>query len=67
VIAERRAAQVTAAVCRASAGAVEHVPVARAGNVADLGFSDVFATTCGMLPGGLPSDVGDFFGPPKSA
>ena len=35
VIPDRRAAQVTAAVCRASAGAVEHLAVARVGNVAD--------------------------------
>jgi 23S rRNA (guanosine2251-2'-O)-methyltransferase len=35
VIAERRAASVTAAVCKASAGAVEHLPVARVMNVAD--------------------------------
>ena len=34
-IPERRAAEVTAAVCKASAGAVEHVPVARVRNVAD--------------------------------
>jgi 23S rRNA (guanosine2251-2'-O)-methyltransferase len=31
----RRAATVTAAVCKASAGAVEHLPVARVGNLAD--------------------------------
>jgi 23S rRNA (guanosine2251-2'-O)-methyltransferase len=36
VICERRAAAVTAAVCRASAGAVEHLRVARAGNLADF-------------------------------
>ena len=36
VIPERRAAQVTAAVCKASAGAVEHLPVARVRNVADF-------------------------------
>jgi 23S rRNA (guanosine2251-2'-O)-methyltransferase len=36
VIAERRAAQVTAAVCKASAGAVEHLSVARVRNVADF-------------------------------
>ncbi len=36
VIPERRAAQVTPAVCRASAGAVEHLPVALVGNVADF-------------------------------
>ena len=36
VIPERRAAEVTAAVCKASAGAVEHLPVARIRNVADF-------------------------------
>lgn len=35
VICERRAASVTAAVAKASAGAVEHVPVARVRNLAD--------------------------------
>lgn len=35
VIPERRAAEVTAAVCKASAGAVEHIPVARVRNLAD--------------------------------
>jgi 23S rRNA (guanosine2251-2'-O)-methyltransferase len=35
VIGERRSAQVTPAVCKASAGAVEHLPVARVRNVAD--------------------------------
>jgi 23S rRNA (guanosine2251-2'-O)-methyltransferase len=35
VIPERRAAQITPAVCKASAGAVEHLPVARVRNVAD--------------------------------
>jgi 23S rRNA (guanosine2251-2'-O)-methyltransferase len=36
VICERRAAAVTAAVCRASAGAVEHLRIAKAGNLADF-------------------------------
>jgi 23S rRNA (guanosine2251-2'-O)-methyltransferase len=36
VICERRAAQVTAAVSKASAGAVEHLPVARVRNLADF-------------------------------
>ncbi len=36
VICERRAAEVTAAVCRASAGAVEHLRIARARNLADF-------------------------------
>jgi 23S rRNA (guanosine2251-2'-O)-methyltransferase len=35
VIGERRSAQVTAVVCRSSAGAVEHLPVARVRNLAD--------------------------------
>jgi 23S rRNA (guanosine2251-2'-O)-methyltransferase len=35
VIPERRAAEVTPAVCKASAGAVEHIPIARVRNVAD--------------------------------
>src|SRR4051812_12993192 len=35
VIGERRSAQVTPVVCKASAGAVEHVPVARVRNLAD--------------------------------
>ncbi|HEY7267466.1 MAG TPA: 23S rRNA (guanosine(2251)-2'-O)-methyltransferase RlmB [Solirubrobacterales bacterium] len=35
VIPERRAASVTPAVCKASAGAVEHLPVARVRNLAD--------------------------------
>jgi 23S rRNA (guanosine2251-2'-O)-methyltransferase len=36
VIPERRAAEITAAVCKASAGAVEHLRVARVRNVADF-------------------------------
>jgi len=35
VICDRRAAQVTPAVCKASAGAVEHLELARVGNLAD--------------------------------
>src|SRR6266567_3584849 len=36
VVPERGAATVTAAVCKASAGAVEHVPIARVRNMADF-------------------------------
>ncbi|MGI8429583.1 MAG: 23S rRNA (guanosine(2251)-2'-O)-methyltransferase RlmB [Solirubrobacteraceae bacterium] len=36
VIPERRAAEVTPAVCKASAGAVEHLPVARVRNLSDF-------------------------------
>jgi 23S rRNA (guanosine2251-2'-O)-methyltransferase len=40
VIPERRAASVTSAACKASAGAVEHLPVARVVNLADwLGWA----------------------------
>ncbi|MFY9487554.1 MAG: 23S rRNA (guanosine(2251)-2'-O)-methyltransferase RlmB [Solirubrobacterales bacterium] len=35
VIAERRSAEVTPAVCKTSAGAVEHLRIARVGNIAD--------------------------------
>ena len=35
MIPERRSAEVTPAVCKASAGAVEHLPVARVRNLAD--------------------------------
>ncbi len=35
VIPERRSAEVTAVVCKASAGAVEHLSIARVGNLAD--------------------------------
>ena len=36
VVPERRSAEVTGAVCKASAGAVEHLPVARVRNLADF-------------------------------
>jgi 23S rRNA (guanosine2251-2'-O)-methyltransferase len=36
VLPERRSAEVTAAVCKASAGAVEHLPVCRVRNLADF-------------------------------
>jgi 23S rRNA (guanosine2251-2'-O)-methyltransferase len=36
VIPERRSAEITAAVCKASAGAVEHLPIARVRNLADF-------------------------------
>ncbi len=34
-----------------------------ASQVADIGASDVFPSTCTPLPGGLPHDVGEFLGP----
>ena len=36
MIPERRSAEVTAAVCKASAGAVEHLPMAQVRNLADF-------------------------------
>jgi len=45
VIPERRAAEVTPAVCKASAGAVEHIPVARVRNIADF-LADARAAGC---------------------
>jgi 23S rRNA (guanosine2251-2'-O)-methyltransferase len=45
VIAERRSAEVTPAVCKASAGAVEHLAVARVRNVADF-LADAKAGGC---------------------
>ena len=36
MIPERRAAEVTPAVCKASAGAVEHIPIAQVRNLADF-------------------------------
>jgi 23S rRNA (guanosine2251-2'-O)-methyltransferase len=45
VIPERRSAEVTAAVCKASAGAVEHLPVARVRNLADF-LADAKAADC---------------------
>ena len=36
IIPERRSAEVTPAVCKASAGAVEHLPIARVKNLADF-------------------------------
>lgn len=45
VIPERRAAEVTPAVCKASAGAVEHLSVARVRNVADF-LADARCADC---------------------
>ncbi len=53
VIPERRAAEVTPAVCKASAGAVEHLRVARARNLADfLATAKMAGAWCyGAAPG----------------
>jgi 23S rRNA (guanosine2251-2'-O)-methyltransferase len=65
VIGERRAAQVTPVVCKASAGAVEHLPVARVRNLADyLGEAKeagawVYGTSA---TGAVPYDQPDYRG-----
>jgi 23S rRNA (guanosine2251-2'-O)-methyltransferase len=71
VIPERRAAEVTAAVCKSSAGAVEHLPVARVRNVADF-LADARRAGCwcygasalGASPGRppVPYDAPDYAG-----
>jgi 23S rRNA (guanosine2251-2'-O)-methyltransferase len=65
VLPERRAAEVTAAVCKASAGAVEHLPVARVRNLADwLGAArEHDAWVYGAAAGaGVPYDRPDYRG-----
>jgi hypothetical protein len=46
-----------------SAGVELKCDVAAPGVAAHVGISDVFATTCFQLPGGLPTSVGDILGP----
>jgi 23S rRNA (guanosine2251-2'-O)-methyltransferase len=65
VIPERRSAEVTPAVCRASAGAVEHMPVARVRNLADwlAGAKRREAWVYGADPeAGMPYDRPDYRG-----
>ena len=71
VIPERRAAEVTPAVCKASAGAVEHLPVARVRNIADF-LADARRADCwcygasapqeGEGPAPVPYDQPDYAG-----
>jgi 23S rRNA (guanosine2251-2'-O)-methyltransferase len=65
VIPERRAAEVTPAVCKASAGAVEHLPLARVRNLADwlLGAKDAEAWVYGADAGAeVAYDAPDYGG-----
>ena len=64
VIPERRAAQVTPVVCKTSAGAVEHLPVARVRNIADYLASarDSGAWIYGADADGIPYDQPDYSG-----
>ena len=66
VIAERRSAEVTPAVCKASAGAVEHLPIAQVRNIADfLGEAKSAGIWCYGADGGAPLSYReiDFDGP----
>jgi 23S rRNA (guanosine2251-2'-O)-methyltransferase len=64
VIPERRAAQVTPAVAKASAGAIEHLPIARVRNVADYLASAKAAGAWiyGADAAGVPYDQPDYSG-----
>jgi 23S rRNA (guanosine2251-2'-O)-methyltransferase len=64
VIPERRSAEVTPAVCKASAGAVEHLPVARVRNLADwLGEAkEADAWVYGASADGIPYGDPDYRG-----
>ena len=66
VIPERRAADVTPAVCKASAGAVEHLPIARVRNLADfLGQAKDAGCWCygaAAGPTSVPYDAPDYTG-----
>ena len=64
VIPERRSAEVTPAVCKASAGAVEHLPVARVRNLADwlAGAKQAEAWVYGADPSGISYAEPDYAG-----
>ena len=64
VIPDRRSAEVTPAVCKASAGAVEHLPIARVRNVADwLGEAkETGAWVYGASADGVPYERPDYRG-----
>lgn len=64
VIPERRAAQVTPVVCKTSAGAVEHLAVARVRNIADYlaDARDAGAWIYGADASGVPYDQPDYSG-----
>ena len=66
VIGERRAARVTPAVCRASAGAVEHLAIARVRNLADWLASakeaEAWVYGAAPVPEAVPYDRPDYSG-----
>ncbi|MDQ3936820.1 MAG: 23S rRNA (guanosine(2251)-2'-O)-methyltransferase RlmB [Actinomycetota bacterium] len=66
VIGERRSAQVTPVVCRASAGAVEHLPLARVRNLADwlagAKRAEAWVYGAAATPEAVPYDQPDYSG-----
>lgn len=64
VIPERRAAEVTPAVCKTSAGAVEHLAIARVRNLADwlAEAKEAGAWAYGADPSGVPYEQPDYRG-----
>jgi 23S rRNA (guanosine2251-2'-O)-methyltransferase len=64
VIPERRSAEVTPAVCKASAGAVEHLAIARVRNLADwlASSKEAGAWVYGASTEGIPYDQPDYGG-----
>jgi 23S rRNA (guanosine2251-2'-O)-methyltransferase len=66
VVGERRSAQVTPVVCRTSAGAVEHLPVARVRNLADYLAAakqeDAWVYGASTADGAVPYDQPDYAG-----
>jgi len=66
VICERRAAQVTAAAAKASAGAVEHLPIARVRNLADFlaeaREAGAWSYGAAAVPGAVPYTEPDWSG-----
>ena len=64
VIPERRSAEVTPVVCKASAGAVEHLPIARVRNVADwlVEAKEAGAWVYGASADGIPYEGPDYRG-----
>jgi 23S rRNA (guanosine2251-2'-O)-methyltransferase len=64
VIPERRSAEVTPAVCKASAGAVEHLAIARVRNLADwmADAKEAGAWVYGADPSGIPYADPDYGG-----
>jgi 23S rRNA (guanosine2251-2'-O)-methyltransferase len=64
VIPERRSADVTPAVCKASAGAVEHLAIAKVGNLANflVDAKEKGAWVYGADVSGIPYDKPDYMG-----